>query len=660
MKQKPSQQIIYWGIVVWLLLVTAAYFVYHKPVAPEFIVRLFNALYQIVIALAIVLVSGGVGRRIFLWVNLDTSANPPIQSALGLGLFAILFLIIGSMIGINVLLSVLLLIIPIVLFSHDIRDWLRSWRYLRPTRGNRSKIEVCIASIVIIIAIGTLLIALAPPLKFDALVYHLALPDVYISEGRISYQSGNIFWGMPQLTEMLYTWAMSLGGVQSAAVIGWCFGILTLIGVFIQVKYHLGLQSAWVAVTALLGGYTLASSLAWGYVGWMSMLFGWGVMYSLDIYMRGSGKHALYMAAVFAGFGFGVKYTAGLLGFASALYLIYCVFRGNLKWGDVVRFVLIWIAVSLPWLLKNVLVTGNPIYPLLFTSGAMDTVRLDLYQGNPTWGDWRDIFLLPLRATLIGLEGAPGYSASIGPLLLSFGMLAFLRYKTISREMRGLIQISAFLGLSYLVVWAIVGRLSGLLIQTRLYLSVFPGLAVLTAIGFDRVRGLKIGPIRIRVLALSIILIVIGLTALQITSELENSSAISYLFSNITHDEYLQDNLGWFYPAMAELNELPQDASVLMLWEARNLYCPIPCQPDEILDRWQHAYRSIGTPEEIIREWGLMGYSHILINKLGMDFVRTNDSRYTDESWNSLDVLIDQLDLIVNIDDAYALYRLSQ
>ena len=76
----------------------------------------------------------------------------------------------------------------------------------------------------------TLLTALAPPLKFDALVYHLALPRQYLLAGRMDYVPQIMFWGMPQTAEMLYTWAMSLGGEPAAVVTGWLVGLVALFG----------------------------------------------------------------------------------------------------------------------------------------------------------------------------------------------------------------------------------------------------------------------------------------------------------------------------------------------------------------------------------------------------------------------------------------------
>jgi hypothetical protein len=109
---------------------------------------------------------------------------------------------------------------------------------------------------------------------------------------------------------------------------------------------------------------------------------------------------------------------------------------------------------------------------------------------------------------------------------------------------------------------------------------------------------------------------------------------------------------------MVSLNELPAGSNVLMLWEPRGFYCPVKCQADEILDRWQLEYTRFDTPDEILGTWQRLGFTHVLVNKFGMQFIRANDPRYTDQSWELLDDLLGQMDLRKNLDDTYLIYRL--
>ncbi len=64
----------------------------------------------------------------------------------------------------------------------------------------------------------------APEIFYDSLVYHLALPKLYLIRGRIVPTPQNIFSGMPFGVEMLYGLALSLSDEHLAALLNCSFG----------------------------------------------------------------------------------------------------------------------------------------------------------------------------------------------------------------------------------------------------------------------------------------------------------------------------------------------------------------------------------------------------------------------------------------------------
>ena len=117
-----------------------------------------------------------------------------------------------------------------VLFWRDSLSWWMGWRALRALWQTSDWFGRATGWMALVILGFTLITALAPPLKFDALVYHLALPRHYLLTGRMDYVPQIMYWGMPQTAEMLYTWAMSLGSEPAAVVLGWLVGLVTLLG----------------------------------------------------------------------------------------------------------------------------------------------------------------------------------------------------------------------------------------------------------------------------------------------------------------------------------------------------------------------------------------------------------------------------------------------
>jgi hypothetical protein len=318
-----------------------------------------------------------------------------------------------------------------------------------------------------------------------------------------------------------------------------------------------------------------------------------------------------------------------------------------------------------PWLIKNLIATGNPVYPLLFPGGAMSPLRLLYFQGGRPWGNWLDVLVLPARATLWGAEGAPGYSASIGPLLLGLGLAAGLGWKNREPAERSFIGLAAQLGLTAIVVWAFVGRFSIYLLQSRLYLTIFPALTVLAAAGYSGLADLVQNGVRFRVIIGTLLILVLGLNAVEVGIDTVDSRPAANILGLTSSEQYLSENLGWYAPAMESLKQLPQGSRVLLLFEPRSYYCLPVCDPDEVLDRWLRSRHEglSGTPEsadQIIENWKKSGYTHLLFYRSGADFLRNEDPKYTSEDWRVLQETLARLDQTASFGESYFLYRLNR
>jgi hypothetical protein len=533
-------------------------------------------------------------------------------------------------------------------------------------------------------------ISLSPPLAFDALVYHLALPRLYLQAGRIYYVPQIMFWGMPQTGEMLYTWGMGLAGEQTAALIGWGFGFLTLIGLAGALQAYVSRRVAWVAVASLIAGYTLAVSLSWAYIDWLMGLWGFCFFLSILQWRFTQNDRSLMGAGAFAGFAFATKYTGGLL----ALIGIFLLGRDTLQRRNSVRDssqrytiflrrLLVFCGpaglIALSWLLKNTLATGNPLYPLIFPAGAMDAVRLSLYQSVPTWGGWQDAIFLPLRATYWGVEGAAGYGASIGPLLLGLGLPALmglflpslLPQPGVERDAESALDLSlipplkltistaGWIALLGILVWSLAGRITGYLLAARLYYDLFPAFAVMAGTGMLVLDGFRTPQVRFGRVASAMLLLVLALNFYHVASTSVKKDAAAYLMGLSSRQQYLEQNLGVYAAAMQTVNQLPPGSRVLMIWETRSYYCLPNCTPDEVLDRWRTDIAHLKDPQAVLQSWRAAGFTHILYYRLGADFLKSEDVNFSGMDWAQLDGMLAQLPQVENIHDAYQLYRIQ-
>ncbi len=659
--------------LVGFLLLICLYYVIHKPFDGGGISRIVSSVWCLIMAFAIVALAGGLGR----WMLnrlLSGEKNLTILSfVLGLGSLSLVFLLVGMIIGIHPWWAWTVLIALTVLLRRHIFRWVIDffsesvdiWRH-------SESLGKVIGWICLIILFSTLVIAFAPPIKFDTLVYHLALPREYIELGNLNYRPGNMFWGMPQIGEMLYTWAMLLAGGRAAVCLGWLIGVITLGGLLQFAARRFNATVGWVAIAGLLSGYTLAASLSWGYIDWFTILFGLGVLILLDQWIETEGKKELILTGVLAGFCLGSKYTAGVIVLAVVAVILWkffsSIFSKTVKNNNIrilitivfslFLFCLSVILITLPWWLKNFLGTGNPFYPFLFPSGAMDAFRLDFYQIPALDSIWETL-LLPLTATFLGVEGAAGYSASIGPLLLGLGVFSWLPQPSQTEKQKQTTQMCLVIVLTGLLVWMVGSRFSGYLIQTRLYFAILPALAILSGLGFNGFSQLRPFGIRLQNVVGALIIMCLSYSAFEVSKNMIKTGSLEVLTNLESEEDYLSNNLGWYYPAVNEIANSQPNLNVMMLFEPRGYFCLPYCDPDEILDRWKHDLDTYEDPSKVLNAWKDQGFNHLLFNRFGADFVKESDSRYQSDDWEKLEELLSKLPMTADFGGAYYLYALT-
>jgi hypothetical protein len=682
--------------LAWALLVLGLYYWVHKPITPPLAETLGGALLDCAVGGVFMLVGGGLGRGILrrcdlLWGNAPEQIAT--AGAVGLPILSLLLLATGSL-ALSAWSVAAVLVIAGALGGRDALVWARQvadWVRAPLPRGRWARF---LAILTVSLAGLALILALLPPSEWDALTYHLAGPQQYVERGRFYAAPHNHFLGFPQLVETLFAGQLALTGqLTGAAVLHWGMGALLLLAVGGRAACLGGTATGWLAAVILLSAQTVWIEMSIPYVDLLPMLlavvglgvaehwdaargapspqtplpqgerglrrasftlppqggkgWGWGVGRSLGS-LPGL-RHAILLGAL-AGFSLGSKYSALWLVIAFGLLLLWggraSGWRAALAYAA--AYGLAALLVFAPWLLRNALYYGNPVYPFVFESAEMDAIRQDWYSqprsgliyGERAW----QIPLLPLTATVLGVEGAETYGADIGPLfLLLIPLLALARGRLLPPE-RAWLRLAGVVTGVILAAWLVSAAFGSYIsLQTRLVLYLFGPLAIMAALAWRGLQRLPPKPVHLGFVIQALVALAAVLTAIAALRYVGEQRVALYFSGKEGYERaYLEHALGWHYATMQRVNELPPGATVRFLWEPRALFCDgarLRCIPDSLMDGWYYARRTVGQgePADIAARWRGDGAEYLLVYEFGREFEREGAALYDPTDWLAWD-----------------------
>lgn len=661
--------------VAWVGAVLVAYYAVHKPFAAANVLALGEALAGLFGAGLVVALGTGIGSLLVGRQDLAPAGRLVWSAAVGLGLVSLGGLVLGAVGLLHPWSLWLLAVAGLAATARPLGRLVRA-AWVDPAWRPRGRFAVLLAGF----CAATLMVALAwasaPPTAWDGLVYHLTAPRLYLATGRISHPLDLPYLGFPQLVEMLFTWGMGLTGERSAAVIHWSCGVLAVLALVTAGQRWLGGAAGWLAAAVLLSAPSIALLAGWPYVDLPLLLYATLAFLALVRFCEGhpGPRRWLVLSGVCAGLALSTKYTG--LALLPALGLALLVFRlfapGPRAHGlkrsirDALLLGGVALAVWSPWLLKDFLLTGNPVYPFFFDGLYWDDWRAWWYDrpgtGLAYTAPWK-LLTAAWDATVWGVEGAAGYAATIGPLflaLLPLGILAWGRSRPIQRRWAGAALV--FCGVIYgFWLWGIAR--TALLLQTRLLFPAFGLLALMVGMAVESLRLLPCRPVDLSWLVRAVVVLVLALTLVGSGLDVLADNPLGVTLGLEGREDWLSRRLGWHHTAMEYVNqELPADAVVLFLWEPRSYYCDVRCWPDALLDRWLHAtHVHGGDVKAIASAWRAEGVTHVLLYRGGYEVVvEAGFDPMTEADVAALERFIDEeLDLVQEMGDVYELYALG-
>ncbi len=283
--------------------------------------------------------------------------------------------------------------------------------------------------LIIGLALGVALIgALAPEIEWDALWYHLWLPERWLEAGRPVDIVKEYISLYPLTWELGYGAALSFGGPIAAKLLHFSCLPLTALLVFQIVRRFFPGASPWLAAALLVTAPTVLWEATTAYNDLALALYLGLAIYAVLLYDREQETSWLVVAALCLGLSLAIKHLAliGLVILVPGLTL-YLWRKGNdLKsWlGPALSFGLLAMLLPLPWYLRSFFASGNPVFPDLYNLfGAFPPERWSAVTERGVngfkagFGDPRTLLnlaALPWNATV----HAARYGGSLGPLFL--------------------------------------------------------------------------------------------------------------------------------------------------------------------------------------------------------------------------------------------------
>lgn len=503
-----------------------------------------------------------------------------------------------------------------------------------PTDGWAKLMLVCIFVAAVLNLAGTL----APPFEYDELEYHLGALADYQRAGRVVFLPHNFYSNMPQLTEMLYLLAKTTTSDIAAKMLHWLFGLLTAAAVY-GVAQRIWSKAVGLTAAALFYctpfvqdlGQTARIDLATAF--FATLAFGALVLCGEEEPKR----EFLWLSAFGVGGAVATKWPSVAVVFLPiALVLVL-----RRKFGLLAGFSAVVAAMVAPWLVKNWLFTGNPVYPLFyqwFSSPYWSPEQAMVFSTRhaPTLGfaALGELFSLPWKYSFI--------EAGAVPLLVLTVPLMFLVPRAEAAAKRaGCLFVSSYAG------W--------FCFTFRPWRFLFPAFGVAAVAGAFAME--KLGRdlvVRIAV-RLSVGLIIASSLATLTLNDLVDvgdpsrmppqMSFVRYALGQFTRDKFIaQVGKGVLEPIIWMDENLPATAKVLYVGEARAYYATQAVVYSTAFDQnpLTAMSRTAKTPEELLAMLRAQGITHAYVNYSEVDRLQRGYNYMTDANWGLIQDVLDQ------------------
>ena len=507
-----------------------------------------------------------------------------------------------------------LLLISLALLS--VAGWLRPVRTAPAESSGRSIWEFAASLLFGILLLAGFVLTLTPEIGKDALIYHLAVPKLYLHHHGFYFIPGNAFAGYPVLGEMHYLLALFFQNDILAKAMNYALlcGILLGMGLFAR---HV-LQNQQFPRLSMLIFVSIPSVFAVSHAAYNDLFVTFFTLAALYSFFRWS-EHRLtswlILCGLFSGSAAACKYTALLATPLGCLGILWLAYRSGNGTRETLHRLAFYVAAALiagsPYYLKSWLMTGNPFYPFFYgifggRGWDPDQARLyDLFIRSLGMGrNLLDYLLLPWNLSLRAKMDSPEFDGILGPIfLLTLPFLAAIR-----RWETPLRMILAYSLLTFFF-WASSVQ------QIRYLIPLLPLLALVAGVILTHHRSRE----KIFALLLCIIAGSLAFNGYHIARGFIKINPLAVAVGLESRDHFLSRTLPPYKMYLFVNRALPPDARIFLVYMKNYTFlCDRDCYADTMFEAHtlQKILRQAASPSEVRDRLKTEGFTHLLYDEL--------------------------------------------
>ncbi len=273
-----------------------------------------------------------------------------------------------------------------------VREWRATGRELWAhwqTKSAPTSLERILIVALVLLVLPVLLGALLPPTEGDALSYQLAAPSLFLERQSVFPVFENTGANYPLGASMLFMFGLAVDSPIAAQLTHFLFGLALMGAIYAFTAENFGRPAGllasviyWTSPVVGLEANAPLLDLGWVFYEFLAIWMFWR-------WHQTRSMRALILMGVALGLAMASKYLAfvglgvmGLLVGCDALFVqrkIGRSFRDGLILGGVA------LVVVSPWLLKNFVMLGNPVYPFFLGTYGLDGQLHNAAKGLDDW-----------------------------------------------------------------------------------------------------------------------------------------------------------------------------------------------------------------------------------------------------------------------------------